>query len=138
MLSFHKGVNGSPMCANGKILNDVLRRKWNRSDAVSELSTFGAALKLYIGYIVYRIKLNLMYLVLSERVWRDRSSLTRCQNCAQVITTDCGAVGMLHHQPANASTPEEQAAWALNNGTDIEMYAHGTLEAMKTFGNAVM
>eukprot|EP01047_Picozoa_sp_COSAG01_P006967 COSAG01_NODE_257_length_20101_cov_142.726427_20_plen_109_part_00 len=47
-------------CANGKILNDVLRRRWNRSDAL--------------------------------------------------ITTDCGAVGMLAHHPANASTPEQQAS----------------------------
>jgi hypothetical protein len=61
------------MCANGKILNGILRnpQRWNRSDAL--------------------------------------------------ITTDCGAIGMMQHQPANASAPEVAAAWALNNGTDIEM-----------------
>lgn len=69
----YTGVNGSPMCANGKILNGILRnpQRWNRSDAL--------------------------------------------------ITTDCGAIGMMQHQPANASAPEVAAAWALNNGTDIEM-----------------
>ena len=48
----YTGVNGHPMCANGAILNGVLRGRWNRTDAL--------------------------------------------------ITTDCGAVGMLEHQPISA------------------------------------
>ena len=59
----YTGVNGHPMCANGAILNGVLRGRWNRSDAL--------------------------------------------------ITTDCGAVGMLEHWPANAPSDEAAAAWAL-------------------------
>ena len=65
----YTGVNGSPMCANGKILNGVLRGRWNRSDAL--------------------------------------------------VTTDCGAVGMMQHAPANAPGPEYAAAWALNNGESL-------------------
>ena len=58
-------------CANGYVMNEVLRGRWNRSDAL--------------------------------------------------ITTDCGAVGNLLHEPLNAASPEAAAAMALNNGTDIEM-----------------
>ena len=38
-----------------------------------------------------------------------------------IITTDCGAVHNLLGPPANAPSNEAAAAWALNNGTDIEM-----------------
>ena len=38
-----------------------------------------------------------------------------------IITTDCGAVSNLRGPPVNAPSPEHAAAWALNNGTDIEM-----------------
>jgi len=67
----YTGVNGQPSCANGFLLNKVLRERWNISDAL--------------------------------------------------VTSDCGAINRLHHYPGNAPSPEAAAAFALNNGTDIEM-----------------
>uniref|UniRef100_A0A0G4GTQ1 Fibronectin type III-like domain-containing protein n=1 Tax=Chromera velia CCMP2878 TaxID=1169474 RepID=A0A0G4GTQ1_9ALVE len=37
------------------------------------------------------------------------------------VTSDCGAVGNLMGPPAHAPTEAHAAAWALNNGTDLEM-----------------
>jgi hypothetical protein len=37
------------------------------------------------------------------------------------ITTDCGAIDNLLGPPANAPTNQAACAWALNNGTDLEM-----------------
>lgn len=65
----YNAVNGVPSCANGALLNDVMRRQWAREDAV--------------------------------------------------ITTDSGAVGNLRGAPAYAPSDAAAAAWALNNGTDI-------------------
>eukprot|EP00298_Acanthocystis_sp_HF-20_P010442 c18858_g1_i1.p1 GENE.c18858_g1_i1~~c18858_g1_i1.p1 ORF type:complete len:767 (-),score=379.05 c18858_g1_i1:13-2313(-) len=38
-----------------------------------------------------------------------------------LVTTDCGAISNLMGEPINAPTPEHAVAFALNNGTDIEM-----------------
>ena len=38
-----------------------------------------------------------------------------------IITTDCGAVSNLQGPPVRAPSPEAAAAYAINNGTDIEM-----------------
>ena len=38
-----------------------------------------------------------------------------------LISTDCGAVVNLRGAPAFARTPPRAAAFALNNGTDLEM-----------------
>ena len=57
--------------ANSFILNDVIRTKWNREDAL--------------------------------------------------VTSDCGAIQNVQGAPANAPSPEAAAAWALMNGTDLEM-----------------
>ena len=67
----YNGINGSPMCANGYLLNHILRKKWNRPDAH--------------------------------------------------VTTDCDAITFLVDKPAFAPTNETGAAWALNNGSDVEM-----------------
>jgi len=37
-----------------------------------------------------------------------------------LVTTDCGAIPNLRGAPARAATPEIAAAWAINNGSDIE------------------
>jgi beta-D-xylosidase 4 len=67
----YNGVNGAPSCANSWLLNDVVRRKWNRPDAH--------------------------------------------------ITTDCGAVQNLLHEPVRAANEGCAAAYAIMNGTDVEM-----------------
>ena len=41
--------------------------------------------------------------------------------CLSQITTDCGAVIDMRGFPARGSSDAVVAAWALNNGTDIEM-----------------
>ena len=48
---------------------------------------------------------------------------TACTNLTPVsqITTDCGAVIDMRGSPAHGSSDAVVAAWALNNGTDIEM-----------------
>ena len=38
-----------------------------------------------------------------------------------LVTSDCGAIQNLQGAPANAPSPEAAAAWALMNGTDLEM-----------------
>ena len=38
-----------------------------------------------------------------------------------VVTSDCGAVENLKGPPVNADSDEKAAAYALNNGTDLEM-----------------
>jgi len=65
----YNAENGVPSCANGWLLNDILRKKWNRPDAV--------------------------------------------------VTSDGGAVQNLLNPPAYAPNLAVAAAWALNNGTDI-------------------
>jgi hypothetical protein len=67
----YNAVNGRPSCANGWLLNEVLRERWNFSGAH--------------------------------------------------VTSDCGAVFNLLGPPARAPDPAAAAAWALNNGTDLEM-----------------
>jgi hypothetical protein len=67
----YDGENGHPSCANGWLLNDVLRKLWNQSDAI--------------------------------------------------VSTDCGAVNKLRGPPVNAPTDEHAVAFALMNGTDLEM-----------------
>eukprot|EP01048_Picozoa_sp_COSAG05_P009182 COSAG05_NODE_737_length_7636_cov_48.020433_6_plen_301_part_00 len=62
---------GQPSCANGYLLNQVIRGQWNFSDVL--------------------------------------------------ITTDCGAVIDMRGAPAHGSSDAVVAAWALNNGTDLEM-----------------
>jgi beta-glucosidase-like glycosyl hydrolase len=70
-----KGIPGAgiarPSCANGYVLTEMLRKRWNRPDAL--------------------------------------------------ITTDCGAVRNLRGFPAHATSDAQAAAWAVNNGTDLEM-----------------
>ena len=75
------GVNGKPSCANGDLLNKVVRQKWGNPDAL--------------------------------------------------ITTDCGAVANLRHFPANAPTDAIASAWAINNGTDLEMGSALLLNSLK-------
>ena len=29
----YNAINGAPSCANGYLLNDILRKRWGRSDA---------------------------------------------------------------------------------------------------------
>jgi beta-glucosidase-like glycosyl hydrolase len=67
----YNGINGVPSCANSYLLNDVLRKQWNRPMAH--------------------------------------------------VTTDCGAVSNLLGPPAGATDGPTAAAWALMNGSDIEM-----------------
>lgn len=67
----YNGINGVPSCANGFLLQNVMRKKWNQPYAH--------------------------------------------------ITSDCGAVHNLLSPPARAPDSATAAAWALNNGTDIEM-----------------
>ena len=38
-----------------------------------------------------------------------------------IVTSDCNAVADLRGAPAHAPSAEHAAAWALNNGTDVEM-----------------
>lgn len=71
LMCSYAGENGHPSCANGELLNGVVRQKWGFQDTL--------------------------------------------------ITTDCGAVLNLRHAPAHAPSNEAAAAWALNNGTDLEM-----------------
>eukprot|EP01062_Namystynia_karyoxenos_P013270 TRINITY_DN1478_c0_g1_i1.p1 TRINITY_DN1478_c0_g1~~TRINITY_DN1478_c0_g1_i1.p1 ORF type:complete len:869 (+),score=260.55 TRINITY_DN1478_c0_g1_i1:64-2607(+) len=63
--------NGRPSCANDYILNEMVRKRWQRPEAH--------------------------------------------------ITTDCGAVSNLKGPPVNAPSDEHAAAYAINNGTDLEM-----------------
>jgi beta-D-xylosidase 4 len=67
----YNGENGHPSCANGWLLNDVLRKLWNQSDAI--------------------------------------------------VSTDCGAVSKLRGPPVSAPTDAVAVAFALMNGTDLEM-----------------
>ena len=67
----YNGINGRPSCANGYLLNSILRTQWNRPDAH--------------------------------------------------VTTDCGAVSNLLHPPVSAPENVTAAAYALLNGTNIEM-----------------
>ena len=69
LMCSYNAENGVPSCANGWLLNTVLRDQWSRPDAV--------------------------------------------------VTTDSGAVQNLRGAPAFAPTDAAAAAWALNNGTDI-------------------
>jgi len=66
----YNAENGHPSCANGYLLNQVIRKLWNQPNAL--------------------------------------------------VTTDCGAIPNLLGVPANAPSYEAAAAWALNNGTDLE------------------
>jgi beta-glucosidase len=65
----YNGENGTPSCANGWLLDEVLRTRWGRHDAV--------------------------------------------------VVTDSGAVLNLQGPPVNASSTAAAAAYALNNGTDV-------------------
>ena len=65
----YASTNGRPSCANGWLLQQVLRERFGRPDAV--------------------------------------------------VTTDGGAVNNFRGPPLNASSDEQAAAWALNNGSDI-------------------
>ena len=38
-----------------------------------------------------------------------------------LVTSDCGAIQNIQGSPANAPSAEAAAAWALMNGTDLEM-----------------
>ena len=67
----YNGINGHPSCANGYLLNTILRQQWGRPDAH--------------------------------------------------VTTDCGAVANLLHEPVTAPENVTAAAYALLNGTDLEM-----------------
>ena len=40
----YNGENGFPSCANGWLLKDVLRKKWNRPDAVVSIQSEGASI----------------------------------------------------------------------------------------------
>jgi len=71
LMCSYNGENGKPSCANGALLNDIVRNKWNMTDTL--------------------------------------------------ISTDCGAVANLRHYPASAPDDASAAAWAINNGTDLEM-----------------
>jgi len=62
---------GNPSCANGYILNEVMRGLWQQPDAV--------------------------------------------------VATDCGAVSNLNGPPVNAPDRTMAVAYAVNNGTDIEL-----------------
>lgn len=69
MMCSYNAENGVPSCANGALMNDLMRQQWGREDAV--------------------------------------------------ITSDNGAVRNLRGAPAFAPSDAAAAAWALNNGTDI-------------------
>jgi beta-D-xylosidase 4 len=80
----YNGVNGSPLCANNYLLNQVLRQKWDLPNVS--------------------------------------------------VTTDCGAVNNLLGPPAHAPDNVHAVAWALRNGTDLEMgstlFYHHLVEAV--------
>lgn len=65
----YNAVNGRPSCANGYVLNTLLRK------------------------------------------WAPHA----------IVTSDCGAVSNLKGSPVNARTNAAAAAYAINNGTDLEM-----------------
>lgn len=71
VMCMYSSVNGSPMCANNYLLNQVMREEWGLPNVH--------------------------------------------------VTTDCGAVAALRGAPAFAPDDVTAAAWALTNGSDLEM-----------------